>query len=39
MTETNLMHGWTALIGLFAMIALILTAFGLMLRIVKPPML
>jgi hypothetical protein len=30
------MQGWIALLGVFAMIALILTAFGIMLGIVKP---
>jgi hypothetical protein len=36
MNGSNLMQGWVALAGLVAMIALILTAFGLMLSIVKP---
>ena len=36
MSESNLMHGWVALLGSLAMVALILTAFGLMLGIVKP---
>jgi hypothetical protein len=33
---SNLMKGWVALAGSLAMIALILTAFGFMLGIVKP---
>jgi hypothetical protein len=36
MGESNFMQGWVALAGSLAMIALILTAFGLMLGIVKP---
>ncbi len=36
MSESSLMQGWIALLGVFAMIALILTAFGIMLGIVKP---
>jgi Zn-dependent protease with chaperone function len=36
MNGSNFMHGWVALAGSLAMIALILTAFGLMLGIVKP---
>jgi hypothetical protein len=33
---SNFMQGWVAFAGSLAMIALILTAFGLMLGIVKP---
>jgi hypothetical protein len=36
MNGSNFMQGWVALAGSLAMIALILTAFGLMLGIVKP---
>jgi hypothetical protein len=36
MGESNFMHGWVALIGSLATIALILMALGLMLGIVKP---
>jgi hypothetical protein len=36
MSESNFMHWWMNLIESFATIALILTAFGLMLGIVKP---
>lgn len=36
MGEMNLMHGWMVLLGLFATIALILTALGILLGIVKP---
>ena len=36
MSASNFMHGWMTLIGSLATIALILTAFGLMLGIVKP---
>jgi drug/metabolite transporter superfamily protein YnfA len=36
MIGSNFMQGWVALAGSLAMIALILTAFGLMLGIVKP---
>ena len=36
MNGPNFMQGWVALSGSVAMIALILTAFGLMLGIVKP---
>jgi hypothetical protein len=36
MSESNFMQGWVALLGSLATIALILTAFGLMLGIVKP---
>lgn len=36
MSELNFMHGWVALTGSLATIALILMAFGLMLGIVKP---
>ena len=36
MNGSNFMQGWVALAGSFTMIALILTAFGLMLGIVKP---
>ncbi len=36
MNGSNLMQGWVALTGSVAMIALILTSFGLMLGIVKP---
>ena len=36
MNGSNFMQGWMALTGSVAMIALILTAFGLMLGIVKP---
>jgi hypothetical protein len=36
MNGPNFMQGWMALAGSVAMIALILTAFGLMLGIVKP---
>lgn len=36
MNGSNFMQGWVALTGSVAMIALILTAFGLMLGIVKP---
>jgi predicted tellurium resistance membrane protein TerC len=35
-TESNFMHGWVVFMGSLATIALILTAFGLMLGIVKP---
>ena len=36
MNASNFMQGWVALAGSIAMIALILTALGLMLGIVKP---
>ena len=36
MNGSNFMQGWVALAGSLAIIALILTAFGLMLGIVKP---
>ncbi len=36
MSESNFMHGWVALTGSLATIALVLTAFGLMIGIVKP---
>ena len=36
MNESNFMHWWINLVGSLATIALILTAFGIMLRIVKP---
>jgi Zn-dependent protease with chaperone function len=36
MSESSLMHGWMSLLGSFATIAIIVTAFGLMLGIVKP---
>ena len=36
MTGSNFMQGWLTLTGSLAMIALILTAFGIMLGIVKP---
>ena len=36
MSASNFMHGWVALTGSLATIALILMAFGLMLGIVKP---
>lgn len=36
MNESNFMQGWVAIAGSFATIALVLTAFGLMLSIVKP---
>jgi hypothetical protein len=36
MNGSNFMQGWVALAGSVATIALILTAFGLMLGIVKP---
>jgi len=36
MNGPNFMHGWASLLGLLAIIAIILTAFGLMLGIVKP---
>jgi hypothetical protein len=36
MTDSSLMHGWVALLGSLAMIALILAALGLILGIVKP---
>lgn len=36
MDGSNFMHMWMNLVGSFATIALILTAFGLMLEIVKP---
>ena len=36
MSASNFMHGWVALTGSLATIALILTAFGIMLGIVKP---
>lgn len=36
MSGSNLMHGWMVLMGSLATIALILTAFGLMLGILKP---
>lgn len=37
MNGSNFMPGWATLAGSLAAIALILTAFGLMLGIVKPP--
>lgn len=36
MNGSNFMQGWMALAGSVAMIALVLTAFGLMLGITKP---
>ena len=36
MSASNFMHGWAVLVGSLAMIALILTAFGIMLGMVKP---
>ena len=36
MTGSSLMHGWVSILGSLAMIAIILTAFGLMVGIVKP---
>jgi hypothetical protein len=36
MNGSNFMHWWINLVGSLATIALILTAFGIMLRIVKP---
>src|ERR1019366_5904134 len=36
MNGSNVMQGWVALAGSIAIIALILTAFGIMLGIVKP---
>jgi membrane-associated phospholipid phosphatase len=36
MNGPNFMHGWISLLGLLTTIAIILTAFGLMLGIVKP---
>jgi len=36
MSEASLMHGWVSLLGSLAIIAIILTAIGLMLGIVKP---
>jgi hypothetical protein len=36
MNGSNFMQGWVALVGSLAMIALMLTVFGLMLGIVKP---
>ncbi len=36
MGGTSFMQGWAALLGAFAIIALVLTAFGIMLGIVKP---
>lgn len=36
MSESNFMHWWMNLVGSFATIALILTALGIMLCIVKP---
>ena len=36
MTESSFMHGWVVLLGSLAMIALVLTAFGIMLGTVKP---
>jgi hypothetical protein len=36
MNGSNFMQGWVALAGSLTMIALILTAFGLMLGILKP---
>ena len=36
MNGSNVMQGWVALAGSLTMIALILTAFGIMLGIVKP---
>jgi hypothetical protein len=36
MNGSNIMQGWVVLTGSIAMIAIILTAFGLMLGIVKP---
>jgi hypothetical protein len=37
MTGSNFMQGWVTFAGSLAIIALILTAFGLMLGIVNPP--
>jgi hypothetical protein len=36
MNGSSFMQGWTVFVGLLAIIALILTAFGLMLGVVKP---
>jgi hypothetical protein len=36
MDGSNLMQGWVSLLGSLAVIAIILTAFGVMLGIVKP---
>jgi hypothetical protein len=36
MSELSSMHGWMSLLGSLAIIAIILTAIGLMLGIVKP---
>jgi asparagine N-glycosylation enzyme membrane subunit Stt3 len=36
MSEPNFMHGWVSLLELLAIVAIILTAIGLMLGIVKP---
>jgi hypothetical protein len=36
MSKSNFMHDWVALLGSLAMIALILTALGLMVGTVKP---
>jgi len=36
MNGSNFMQGWVAITGLVAVIALILTAFGLVLGVVKP---
>ena len=36
MNGPNFIHGWISLLGLLTTIAIILTAFGLMLGIVKP---
>ena len=36
MSESSLMHGWVPLLGSLATIAIILTAIGLMVGIVKP---
>jgi hypothetical protein len=36
MKGSNFMQGWAALLGSLAIIAIVLTAFGLMLGIVKP---
>jgi hypothetical protein len=36
MSGSNFMHWWINLVGSFATIALVLTAFGLMLQIMRP---
>jgi hypothetical protein len=36
MNGSNLMQGWLTLVGLLAITALVLTAFGIMIGVVKP---